>query len=84
MTKKKTSYWEASPGYPVKLINATVILYIKERLPRHQKEIFDFAKAEKLITTTANSKVKVFEQSDDGSNRGVEVNSKKDVLDMRN
>ena len=25
---KKTSYWEESPGYPVKLINATVILYI--------------------------------------------------------
>ena len=26
--EKKTSYWEESPGYPVKLINATIILYI--------------------------------------------------------
>ena len=55
-------------GYPI---------FIKERLPRHQKEIFDFAKAEKMITTTVNCKVKVFEQSDDGSHRGVKVNSKK-------
>ena len=55
-------------GYPI---------YIKERLPRHQKEILDFAKAENTITTTVNCKVKVFEQSDDGSYRGVEVNSKK-------
>ena len=36
-----------------------------------------------MITTTVNCKVKVFEQSDDGY-RGVEVNSKKAVLDMRN
>ena len=27
---EKTSYWEESPGYPVKLINATVILYISK------------------------------------------------------
>ena len=55
-------------GYPI---------YIKERLPRHQKEIFDFAKAEKMIATTVNCKVKIFEQSDDGSYSGVEVISKK-------
>ena len=29
--EKKTSYWEESPGCPVKLINATVILYIYQR-----------------------------------------------------
>ena len=28
--EKKTSYWEESPGYPVKLINATVLLYISK------------------------------------------------------
>ena len=27
---KKPSYWEESPGYPVKLINPTVILYISK------------------------------------------------------
>ena len=37
-----------------------------------------------MITTTVNCKVEVFEQSDDGSYRGVEGNSKKAVLDMRN
>ena len=37
-----------------------------------------------MITTTVNCKVKVIEQSDDGSYRGVEVNSKKAVFDMRN
>ena len=30
-----------------------------------------------MITTTVNCKVKLFEQSDDGSYHGVEVNSKK-------
>ena len=28
--EKKTSYWEESPGYPVKLIDATVILYLSK------------------------------------------------------
>ena len=55
-------------GYPI---------YIKERSPRHQNLIFDIAKAENMITTTVNCKVKVFEESDDGLYRGVEVNSKK-------
>ena len=61
-----------------------IYIYIKERFPRHQKEIFDLAKAKNMITTTVNCKVKVFVQSDDGSYRGVEVNSKKAVLEMRN
>ena len=73
---RKTNQCNGCPIY--------IYIYIKERLPRHQKEIFEFAKAENMITTTVNCKVKVFEQSVDGKYRSVEVNSKKVVPDMRN
>ena len=58
-------------------------IYIKERLPRVQKEIQAHADSLGLITTTYNCDVKVFKKDDNGFFKTVTVNSIKAVDDIQ-
>ena len=71
--------WLAGKKHPVN----TKPIFMKERLPRCQKEIFEHAKQEGLITSTYNCKVKVFTKTEDNQFRSVVVNSKKAVDDIK-
>ena len=57
--------------------------FIKERLPKAQKEIKDYADEQGLITTTNNCDVKLFYKKDDGRFRSVVVNSVRAVQDHK-
>ena len=57
--------------------------FLKERLPRCQKEIFKHANQEGLIASTYNCKVNVFTKNEDNQFRSVIVNSKRAVDDIK-
>ena len=58
-------------------------IFMKERLPRCQKEIFEHAKQEGLIASTYNCKVKVFTKTENNQFRSVIVNCKRAVDDIK-
>ena len=58
-------------------------IFIKERLPKVQKELKDHADELDLITTTNNCNVKVFTKNADGIFKSVEVKSKRSIDDIK-
>ena len=58
-------------------------MYLRERLPPHQKEILDHALEKNFITTTNNCKMKVFGKDQAGKFNSVTVHSRKAVNDIK-
>ena len=77
-------YIIVSHGWPEKRIpyNGSPI-FIKERLPKVQKELKDHADELDLITTTNDCNVKVFTKNADGIFKSVEVRSKRAIDDIK-